>query len=111
VSIEERSVASAGVGLESVYLGMHLRSPLVASPSPHTGRLDTLLRLDDAGIGAVVLPSLFEEEVEAETMTFDERLSAGSGVFGEATDYWGSSAISCWSRRPRDGSRFPSSPA
>jgi dihydroorotate dehydrogenase (fumarate) len=88
VSIEERSVASAGVGLESVYLGMHLRSPLVASPSPHTGRLDTLLRLDDAGIGAVVLPSLFEEEVEAETMTFDERLSAGSGVFGEATDYF-----------------------
>jgi dihydroorotate dehydrogenase (fumarate) len=74
--------------MESVYLGMPLRSPLVASPSPHTGKLDTLLRLDDAGVGAVVLPSLFEEEVESESMTFNERMEAGSGIFGEATDYF-----------------------
>jgi dihydroorotate dehydrogenase (fumarate) len=76
------------MSMESVYLGMTLRSPLVASPSPHTGKLDTLLRLEDAGVGAVVLPSLFEEEVEAETMTFNERMEVGSGVFGEATDYF-----------------------
>jgi dihydroorotate dehydrogenase (fumarate) len=76
------------MSLESTYLGMSLRSPLVASPSPHTGRLDTLLRLDDAGVGAVVLPSLFEEEVESESMTFAARMEAGSGVFGEATDYF-----------------------
>jgi len=76
------------MNMESVYLGMTLRSPLVASPSPHTGRLDTLLRLDDAGIGSVVLPSLFEEEVEAESMTLTSRMEAGSGVFGEALDYF-----------------------
>jgi dihydroorotate dehydrogenase (fumarate) len=74
--------------LVSTYLGMALRSPLVASPSPVTGRLDSLLRLDDAGVGAVVLPSLFEEEVEAEALTFHERREAGAGVFGEATDYF-----------------------
>lgn len=74
--------------MESAYLGMTLRSPLVASPSPWTGKLDTLMRLDDAGVGAVVLPSLFEEEVEREAITFSDRLDAGSGVFGEATDYF-----------------------
>ena len=74
--------------LESRYLGMDLRSPLVASPSPTTGKLDGLLRLDDAGIGAVVLPSLFEEEVDRESITFNERFEAGSGVFGEATGYF-----------------------
>ena len=74
--------------LASTYLGMRLRSPLVASPSPATGKLDSLLRLDDAGIGAVVLPSLFEEEVENEAITLHERMSAGSDVFGEAMDYF-----------------------
>ncbi len=74
--------------LESDYLGMTLRSPLVASPSPTTGKLDGLLRLEDAGVGAVVLPSLFEEEVDRESITFNDRLEAGSGVFGEATDYF-----------------------
>ena len=76
------------MNLASGYLGLTLRSPLVASPSPATGRLDSLLRLDDAGVGAVVLPSLFEEEVEAEALTFHERREAGAGVFGEAVDYF-----------------------
>lgn len=76
------------VDLESRYLGMTLKSPLVASPSPATGRLDTLLRLEDAGVGAVVLPSLFEEEVESEALTFLERMEAGAGVSGEASDYF-----------------------
>ena len=74
--------------LQSRYLGLTLRSPLVASPSPATGRLDSLLRLEDAGVGAVVLPSLFEEEVEAEAITLHERLEAGAGVHGEAADYF-----------------------
>ena len=74
--------------LRSTYLGLDLVSPLVASPSPATGKLDSLLRLEDAGVGAVVLPSLFEEEVEAEALTFHDRMLAGSGVSGEAADYF-----------------------
>ncbi len=46
------------------YLGLDLRTPLVASASPMGQRIDTLLRLQEAGIGAVVLPSLFEEQIE-----------------------------------------------
>jgi dihydroorotate dehydrogenase (fumarate) len=52
--------------LRTRYLGMELRSPLVASSSPLTGSLDGLRRLEAAGAGAVVLPSLFEEELEEE---------------------------------------------
>lgn len=74
--------------LATRYLGLDLRSPLVASPSPATGSLDSLLRLDDAGVGAVVLPSLFEEEVESEALTLADRMEAGSGVFGEASEYF-----------------------
>ena len=53
--------------LRTRYLGLELRSPLVASASPLTGSLDGLARLEAAGAGAVVLPSLFEEELEEES--------------------------------------------
>jgi dihydroorotate dehydrogenase (fumarate) len=74
--------------LASTYLGMELRSPIVASPSPITGRIESLLRLEEAGVGAVVLPSLFEEELESEATTFHERRELGAGVFSEATDFF-----------------------
>jgi dihydroorotate dehydrogenase (fumarate) len=74
--------------LTTRYLGLELSSPLVASPSPLTGSLDSLMRLEDAGVGAVVLPSLFEEEVESEALTFLERMETGAGVSGEAADYF-----------------------
>jgi dihydroorotate dehydrogenase (fumarate) len=61
--------------LRTRYLGMDLRNPLVASSSPLTGSLDGLRRLEAAGAGAVVLPSLFEEEL-AEAGT---RPASGSG--------------------------------
>jgi dihydroorotate dehydrogenase (fumarate) len=49
--------------LRTRYLGLELHSPLVASSSPLTGSLDGLRQLEAAGAGAVVLPSLFEEEL------------------------------------------------
>src|SRR5687768_4356187 len=52
--------------LRTRYLGLELRSPLVASSSPLTGSRDGLRRLEAAGAGAVVLPSLFEEELAEE---------------------------------------------
>jgi dihydroorotate dehydrogenase (fumarate) len=52
--------------LRTTYLGLELASPLVASSSPLTGRLDSLLELEAAGAAAVVLPSLFEEEIGEE---------------------------------------------
>ncbi len=74
--------------LETTYLGLRLRSPLVASASPLTGHLDTLLALEQAGAAAVVLPSLFEEEVEDESMRLHSRLEMGADSFPEATDFF-----------------------
>jgi dihydroorotate dehydrogenase (fumarate) len=67
-----RVVPSGPVGerqprLATRYLGLELRSPVVASAGPLTGHLPSLHELVDAGVGAVVMPSLFEEELEDET--------------------------------------------
>jgi dihydroorotate dehydrogenase (fumarate) len=61
--------------LRTRYLGLELQSPLVASASPLTGSLDGLRKLEAAGVGAVVLPSLFEEELAEEA----PRPGAGHG--------------------------------
>lgn len=73
--------------LRSDYLGLALRTPLVASSSPLTGTIDGLRRLEDAGAAAVVLPSLFEEEITETALAVDGVLEAGAGVFAEALDY------------------------
>ena len=64
--------------LRTRYLGLELRSPLVASSSPLTGSLDGLRRLEVAGAGAVVLPSLFEEDLAEETRQVDALLATGA---------------------------------
>jgi dihydroorotate dehydrogenase (fumarate) len=73
--------------LTSRYLGLTLRTPLVASSSPLTGTLDGLRRLEDAGAAAVVLPSLFEEQLTADSLAVHGALEAGTGTFAEALDY------------------------
>jgi dihydroorotate dehydrogenase (fumarate) len=74
--------------LKTTYLGLKLRSPLVASPSPLTGKADSAAQLEDAGIGAIVLPSLFEEEILAEELELNRSLDAGTNSFAEALDYF-----------------------
>jgi dihydroorotate dehydrogenase (fumarate) len=64
--------------LRTRYLGLELRSPLVASSSPLTGTLDGLKRLEAAGAGAVVLPSLFEEDLAEEAREVDALLATGA---------------------------------
>jgi dihydroorotate dehydrogenase (fumarate) len=54
------------IDLSTTYLGLPLRSVLIASPSPLTGSIERLVELEAAGAGAVVLPSLFEEQLELE---------------------------------------------
>jgi dihydroorotate dehydrogenase (fumarate) len=76
------------VDLRTKYLGLELRSPIVASASPLTGEPDTARRLDDAGIGAIVLPSLFEEEVLNDEIGLNRSLEAGSEQFAEALEYF-----------------------
>jgi len=73
--------------LTTRYLGLDLRNPLVASASPMTGKLDNLKRLEDAGAAAVVLPSLFEEQIEHEASELTRLDELGTESFGEALDY------------------------
>jgi dihydroorotate dehydrogenase (fumarate) len=65
------------VDLSTKYLGMKLETPLVASSSPLCKDLDTVRRMADAGVGAVVLHSLFEEQIDAESTALDRMLSSG----------------------------------
>ena len=74
--------------LHTDYLGLRLRSPLVASAGPYTGELDKLSELQDAGVGAVVLPSLFEEQIEHETSEIDRLFTMHDDSFGEATSFF-----------------------
>jgi dihydroorotate dehydrogenase (fumarate) len=71
------------IDLRSTYLGLPLRSPIVASASPMTNSLQRLLALEHAGAGAVVLPSLFEEEVNRDVLRLSADLDAGSDSFPE----------------------------
>lgn len=66
------------------YLGLRLSNPIVASASPLTGDLETLHEIVDAGAGAVVLPSLFEEQIDLEAMAVHEGLEYGAGMQAEA---------------------------
>ncbi len=74
--------------LRTSYLGLELRSPLVASASPLTGELDGLRRLQDAGAAAAVLPSLFEEQLTHDQLELDRLLETTSDHVGEAQSYF-----------------------
>jgi dihydroorotate dehydrogenase (fumarate) len=74
--------------LRTTYLGLDLASPLVASASPLTGDLATLGELEAAGAAAVVLPSLFEEQIEHEEVSLHETLELGAQSFAEALTYF-----------------------
>lgn len=65
------------VDVTTSYLGLELSSPIMASCSPLTGNVESLLALQDAGVGAVVLPSLFQEEVEAEELAAADLMATG----------------------------------
>jgi dihydroorotate dehydrogenase len=63
------------------YLGLGLRNPIIASASPLTGDMSAIRLLEDSGAGAVVLPSLFEEQIRQEELQANEhrrRKLAGS---------------------------------
>jgi dihydroorotate dehydrogenase (fumarate) len=76
------------VDLRTRYLGLEIRSPIVASAAPHNADPVIARRLERAGAGAIVLPSLFEEEILAEEIGLTRSLEQGTEVFAEALDYF-----------------------
>lgn len=74
--------------LTTQYLGFQLKHPLVPSPSPLSYNLDGIRSLEDAGAPAIVMFSLFEEEVEYTSLQLSHYLDYGSASTGEATNYF-----------------------
>lgn len=74
--------------LATSYMGLRLRNPLIASASPLNADVSVLRALEDHGAGAVVLPSLFEEQVEAERRELEARTCVPAVGFAEAQSYF-----------------------
>ena len=74
--------------LRTNYLGLLLKSPLLASASPLCESVDNIRRLEDHQIAAVVLPSLFEEQLELESLTIDYDLARGAESFPESANFF-----------------------
>ena len=74
--------------LSAQYLGMELRNPLVASPSPLSNTADGVRRLADSGVGAVVLYSLFEEQLRRQAAADAALAEAGTESFAESLSYF-----------------------
>ena len=74
--------------LTTKYLGLTLKSPLIASASPLCESVDNIKRLEDHSLAAVVLPSLFEEQLELESLSVDADLARGSDSFPESANFF-----------------------
>jgi dihydroorotate dehydrogenase (fumarate) len=74
--------------LTTTYLGLKLRNPLVPSASPFTEDLANIKKMEDAGAGAVVLHSLFEEQLRADAGELEHHLTHGTESFAEALTYF-----------------------
>lgn len=73
--------------LTTTYLGLNLKNPLVASASPLSKKIDKAKKLEEAGISAIVMYSLFEEQIIHESLELDHFLSRGAESFAEALTY------------------------
>jgi dihydroorotate dehydrogenase (fumarate) len=76
------------VNLTTNYLGLKLKNPLVPSASALSNKIENLKKMEDAGAGAVVLESLFEEQIRMDTQDFETGLEAGTESFAEALSYF-----------------------
>jgi dihydroorotate dehydrogenase (fumarate) len=74
--------------LTTTYLGMSLKNPLVASASPISKQLHLVRRLEDAGVAALVMYSLFEEQINHESYELDHYLNRGTDTYAEALSYF-----------------------
>lgn len=74
--------------LATNYMGLTLRSPLIASASPLNSQIGTLRALEDHGAGAVVLPSIFEEQIDADRYERERRTEATADAVAEALTFF-----------------------
>ena len=75
------------IDLSTNYLGLTLKNPVMASSSPLSQKIDSVKELEDNGISAIVMYSLFEEQIIRESSMLNEDLERGTNLFAEALDY------------------------
>lgn len=73
--------------LTTTYLGLELKNPLVASASPLSKKVENAKKLEDAGVSAIVMYSLFEEQIIHDSLELDHFLTRGTNSFAEAMTY------------------------
>jgi dihydroorotate dehydrogenase (fumarate) len=76
------------VDLTTTYLGLKLKNPLVASPSPLTEKVENVKRMEEAGVAAIVMYSLFEEQIIHESLELDHFLNRGTETYAESLTYF-----------------------
>src|SRR4026209_153114 len=74
--------------LSTSYLGLALKNPIIASSSPLSHSVDSIRRLEDAGAAAVVMYSLFEEQITFDSLYLDHYLTSGTDSFAESLSYF-----------------------
>ena len=74
--------------LTTTYLGMKLKNPIVPSASPLSQTVDSIRQMEDVGAAAVVMYSLFEEQIVRETEALDHYLSYNKYIYAESTDFY-----------------------
>ena len=74
--------------LSTTYMGLKLRNPIVPSASPLSRSIDSIRHMEDMGAGAVVMYSLFEEQIVHESLALDHFISYGSNSYAEALSYF-----------------------
>ena len=75
------------IDFSTQYLGLKLKGPIVVSSTPLSETIDNIRRMEDAGASAIVLTSLFEEQLDLESKALDEDLSRGTESFAESLGY------------------------
>ncbi len=75
------------VDLSTTYLGLNLKNPLIASSSPLSQKVESAQALEEAGVSAIVMYSLFEEQILRDSLKIDADLSRGIETFPEALTY------------------------
>lgn len=76
------------IDLSTTYMGLKLNNPVIASASPLSAKVDSIKKLEDAGAAAVVMFSLFEEQLRHENEAYDYLSSSGAYSFPEALNYF-----------------------
>ena len=99
--------------LQTRFMGLTLSNPIVAGSSDLTANVDSIRRIEEAGAGAVVLKSLFEEQIQLERLKLEEDLEAGNDLYGEMATIFpklqhaGAKEHLMWVKKARDAVKIP----